>query len=39
MANSWEGDGVASFMRFLPLLATVLMLVYWFYNYYFPIDA
>lgn len=26
-------------MRFLPLVATVLMLVYWIYNYYYPIDV
>jgi len=34
-----ESDVVAKIMRFLPLFATILMLVYWWYNYYFPIEA
>lgn len=35
----WSNVVVAKWMRFLPLFATILMLVYWVYNYNFPIDA
>lgn len=34
-----ETSVIAKIMRFLPLFATVLMLVYWIYNYYYPMDA
>lgn len=35
----WTSDFIASVMRFLPLFATILMLIYWVYNYNFPTDA
>ena len=27
---------MAEFMRFLPLFATILMLIFWIFNYYHP---
>lgn len=32
LTQSW----MEKLMRFLPLFATILMLVFWIYNYYYP---
>lgn len=32
-------SGFAKFMRFVPLFSTILMLIFWIYNYYNPTSA
>ena len=35
MTSGW----VPAVMRFMPLFATILMLIFWIYNFYFPQSA
>lgn len=37
--DNMESGVIPKVMRFLPLFATILMLVFWMYNYYFPESA